>query len=275
MREWFRKEIYKIIRLHPSNQLLLLGLFALFLAIPVTLGLLQHQQSYTSRAQEITPPVIQPTPTPQAVAPSTIMPIQTGWNLITIDTSAPLTAQTLLANLLSNSHGNLAEIENRVGNNWQTYQVKNATGQEITGANFAIEKGKGYIIYSDRIGELKLSGELLSSAPKVQLSIGWNLLGFPTGYRQYASTVLLDLQSRGFGGPLTIANWNGTWQMLYLNQAGFYGSDFLIDPQKGYFVYSSSSGTYIASFAPQSNPNSTTMQSKTLPLDAPTVPAIR
>jgi hypothetical protein len=117
-----------------------------------------------------------PTPTASSTPTGTITPtaiptatatggeftyhIQLGWNLIALPgaTTTPVYASGFLVGLLFVSNGSIAALYGLTNNVWSPYLINNhQNGNGLSGQDFALQQGVGYLLYSDHKVDFTIS----------------------------------------------------------------------------------------------------------------------
>jgi hypothetical protein len=107
------------------------------------------------------------TPTATATAGGFTYHIPVGWSLIALPgaPTTPVYASGLLVGLLFQSKGSIAALYGLTNNAWSPYLINNhQNGTGLSGQDFALQQGVGYLLYSDR---------------KVDFTVSW-----PGGHRR-------------------------------------------------------------------------------------------
>jgi len=184
-------------------------------------------------------------PLTTAQAQAMTLPVQAGWNLLTLPLQPPggiAHARDLLAALTGASGGATAEIATWAGSSWLT--ALSVPGGVPT--DLPLTLGQGFFLYSDAPAALVVTGTLPLAPPQLALQTGWNLIGLPTTMSAAGGTASGLLRSLGAAGlaPVEVATWLGaSWQVTL---PGDPPSQMDLSPTSGYFVYLSSSGIWAA-----------------------------
>jgi hypothetical protein len=168
--------------------------------------------------------------------------VAAGWNLITLPLSPTdaLDARTVLTALLAQTGGSYAEIDAYSSGQWSPSLYDDAGG--IGGANFTLQLGQGYALYSDRAGSITITGTA-AGAQSVGLSPGWNLVGFPDAASNpsKAYDILSGLLGTTGGSYAEIDGYaSGQWSPSAYDQPGAGGpggTDFTVQAGQGYALY--------------------------------------
>lgn len=160
-----------------------------------------------------------------------------GWNLISLPVKPkkPMTASGLLAEI--NRSGGLAVSVSRwQDGRWETYLAG------LDKNDFAIEVGRAYFVENFNETQFKIEGDEITQPQTLDLKPGWNAIGLPktsscptSSCSAKAVMNLIDQQSadsaRIFGQFES-----GLWGTLAKEGQQFYGWDFIIKSNAGYFV---------------------------------------
>jgi predicted outer membrane repeat protein len=126
------------------------------------------------------------TPTATTTAGEFTYHIPVGWSLIALPgaPTTPVYASGLLVGLLFQSKGSIAALYGLTNNAWSPYLINNhQNGTGLSGQDFALQQGVGYLLYSDR---------------KVDFTLNWpgghRRLPVPQGDRRSARIPLPPLQ---------------------------------------------------------------------------------
>jgi hypothetical protein len=189
-----------------------------------------------------------------AVVPSTSQSLTTrvppGWSLIDLPLAAtsPLSASTVLRDVLQSGGGRLAAIDELRDNQW-SQPVILTRGGTPSGSDFPLLPGIGYLLFSDTRGSYATSGIVLATQPAWAPTAGWNLVGITVGGTNpiSASTVVTGVLQASIGRLAAIYGLTGDrWSpSLIQNGAGFsIGTDFTLQPGQGYLLYTDMGTSY-------------------------------
>ncbi len=182
-----------------------------------------------------------PTATPAPVQTASLS-LQPGWNLIALplNPTTPLQAQTVLTDVIGTPGTGVAELAQWTGNGWNVALHQGAT---LVG-DFTMQVGQGYFLYTDHPGAYTATGAPVTSAPRLTLTPGWNLIGMPTvAPGSQAHGLLNSLNAAGLA-PIEAASWLSTlWQVAQWPTPDP-TSDFTLSPTAGYFVYVQNGGPW-------------------------------
>jgi hypothetical protein len=177
-------------------------------------------------------------------------PVQQGWNLIDLPLSAtsPISASTVLHTVLQTSGGTVAVLYALHNGQWSAPLILRR-GSNPSGADFALQSGEGYLLYSDEAGTFVQSGTMPTTPPAWTLNTGWNLVGPSLGATSpiIATTVLQGvLQSSGGTVAAIYALHNGQWSPPVILRRGSAssGTDFTLKPGLGYLLYTDMGTSY-------------------------------
>jgi hypothetical protein len=178
--------------------------------------------------------------------PPTVLPIQAGWNLISLPLtpSTTLYASDVLATLVAQT-GGFAEISVYSGGQWSQYMYDDATdGAGLGGTDFQLQTGQGYALYSDKAGSISFTGTPVSFQPPT-VAAGWNLVGFPgaTGTSAEAFSILSTLLGQIQGSYAELDGYShGQWSPSAFDDLsggiGQSGPDFTVQSGQGYALFS-------------------------------------
>lgn len=164
-----------------------------------------------------------------------------GWNFVSFPFE-PLSFKTA-AGLINDvvSHGGFVSTVSRWdGERWQEYTHN---GNKQYGLDFPIEPGKGYFIRSHEVYRWSVYGLKLDDAQRIELSKGWNAIGF-TSHHNHTAENVLDLIGQGKDIAQEIDWWqSGSWDVFVKRIYGqdniqTYGNNFQIETTKGYMINS-------------------------------------
>jgi kumamolisin len=197
-------------------------------------------------------PTATETATPTPVQTSTV-PLAAGWNLITLPLSptTPLDAHTVLASLISMTHGRYTELDSYT-NGQVAPSLYDDPGDNlgIGGADFTLQPGQGYALYTDTAGSITVAGTPITTAMPFTLATGWNLVGFPdagtTTYMAY--DVLTTLLAATHGSYAEIDSYsNGQFSPSAFDDPGDHlglgGTNFTLQSGQGYALYTDAGTT--------------------------------
>ena len=116
----------------------------------------------------------------------------------------------------------------------------------IGGANFTLQLGQSYALYSDKAGSITVTGTA-AGAQTVGLSPGWNLVGFPDAASNPATagTVLTGLLYQTNGSYAEIDGYaGGQWKPnAYDDHGSQGGTNFTVQLGQGYALYTDRAAT--------------------------------
>ncbi|MBU0975884.1 peptidoglycan DD-metalloendopeptidase family protein, partial [Patescibacteria group bacterium] len=162
---------------------------------------------------------------------STIYKLNTGWNVITLNT-APETDDYMASDLLgdiSSDDAFVTRIMRYRGGKWEVYKYGDHEDND-----FRLILGEGYILKANRGGQFELSGKSLDKPVPVKISTGWNLIGVPYSESEYTAVSLIDAANGSGESVDTITKWESKWVNVIKEEGLVYGHDFKIDNQAGY-----------------------------------------
>ena len=166
------------------------------------------------------------------------LPLTPGWNLLALPLE-PLTAlraQSLL-DAMNGQGGVCSEIDRWLNGGWDAH----INGLPFN--DFVIEPGKGYFLKCTVASQWTLEGFTFTSPVPLALQSGWNLIGVPHSQTGYMAQSLLDGIATQGGACSEVDRWlNGGWD-AHINNLPF--NDFVIDPDKGYFIKCSQGSTFV------------------------------
>ena len=166
-----------------------------------------------------------------------ILPIQAGWNLVTLPLTpiTPYNAETLLQAINAQS-GSCTQIAQWIDAGWQIHYFADEFDR------FPISMGNGYFVLCTQPSSFSLSGNRVNSGVTISITTGLNLIGLPypaTG--MVAQGLLTAINSQGGNCSLTYRWSNSAWDAYYLND---FLNNYNILPTEGYFVYCSAVSTF-------------------------------
>lgn len=160
-----------------------------------------------------------------------------GWNLITLPLTPinPYNAETILQSI--NAQGGACnEIDQWLNGGWNSHALGLPYGQ------FPIVMGEGYFVRCSQTSDWIHEGTLVVSGVTVNLSPGWNLVGFPYPEVGYTAEGILDAVIVQGGNCSDIVHWiNGGWE-THTNNYPF--NNFTILPGEGYFIRCTASSSF-------------------------------
>ena len=162
-----------------------------------------------------------------------------GWNLMAlpIDVLTPYTAQAVLDEINAQG-GACSEVDRWLNGGWDAH-INNLPFND-----FAVEPGKGYFLKCTANSQWTFDGHALTTGVPLTLQSGWNLVGMPYPAAGYTAQSLLDAIASQGGECSEVDRWlNGGWD-AHINNLPF--NDFVIEPDKGYFLKCSLSSVFVA-----------------------------
>jgi hypothetical protein len=161
-----------------------------------------------------------------------------GWNLITLPLTPinPLNAEMLL--MAINAQGGACdEIDQWLNGGWNSHTLGLPFGL------FPVEMGEGYFVRCSQTSSWVHEGTLLVSGATINLTPGWNLVGFPYPEGGYTAEGILDAVIVQGGNCPDIVRWiNGGWE-THTNNLPF--NNFSILPGEGYFMRCTTTSSFI------------------------------
>jgi hypothetical protein len=157
--------------------------------------------------------------------------LASGWNLISLPFQP---AETAIASVLSTIAGSYSIVWSYAASSWKFYDPASSTGNTLT----TLEPGKGYWVKTSSDQTLTVCGGAPSST--LNLSAGWNLIGYSGSACTASSTVLANVP-----GTLQIV-WGYTppsWKFYDPNATTGNTLDQLC-PGYGYWIKVQSGGTW-------------------------------
>jgi hypothetical protein len=162
---------------------------------------------------------------------STLLTINTGWNLITM----PVQTGWYASDLADNITGSLSV--SRWDNVNQTYRTYIVGGPPVF--DFPIKDGCGYFVDTDQSSLLIVNGTPVINV-SINLKIGWNLIGWYHDYNTTASSIGSNIT-----GCLSVSRWdkvNQTYQTYIIGGPPVF--DFTVKCGMGLFVDVSQESTW-------------------------------
>jgi len=169
-----------------------------------------------------------------------------GWNLVAFPFS-PLTVKSaaLLIEDVRQQGGTVSAVSRWDGDGWQEYVER---GTERYGYDFAIEPGKAYFLRSHDYLQWRVVGvpPIKKEVLPIELRSGWQAIGIiqsPLTAGQVLSAI-----NDGEERAVEIDWWrSGSWEVFVqrrysVENAQEYGTNFTIEPTKGYMVKAMSEG---------------------------------
>jgi hypothetical protein len=95
-----------------------------------------------------------------------------GWNLVGLSLGAtnPISASTLLKDVLQQSGGSQAGIYGLSNNQWAPALIQTAAGKPV-GQDFIVQAGKGYLLYTDRAASISPSTSALPTRERAGIRV--------------------------------------------------------------------------------------------------------
>jgi len=164
----------------------------------------------------------------------TTLKLYPGWNLVAISIIPEIsyTAFSMLDEVNLLSGGDCTEVHRWLNDAWDTYVYPGSTN------NFNINIGEGYFIRCTVGADWTYYGMAMWEEVTVDLVNGWNLLSAPYPPGGITAQSILDQYNGGGNVCSEINRWYANAWDAHLDGLPF--NDFLIEPDKGYFVYCSS-----------------------------------
>jgi len=161
--------------------------------------------------------------------------LEQGWNLW----STPLFVDGLTAKTLLEAIGPSAQVISKLDvANGKYMSYVPVFGDAF---NFPIVVGEGYYVYVSQQTTFTLTGELRSSGVTIDVSKGWNLIG----YTQLAGTKASKVLSSGDGCTVQVVSYYDAQDARYMSFVNGFPSayDFKVTSGRAYFVYVDADGT--------------------------------
>jgi alpha-tubulin suppressor-like RCC1 family protein len=157
--------------------------------------------------------------------------LNTGWNLISLSLQP---ADTDITSILDSISNKVISVWAYMEGSWQVYDPENPGFSDLT----TIEAGRGYWINMSEAATLNVSGSTPSNS--VNLSTGWNLVGYNSDTAQDVEDALASIESK------YISAWaymDGSWKVSDPENPGF--SDLeTMEPGYGYWINTSEACTW-------------------------------
>jgi hypothetical protein len=155
------------------------------------------------------------------------IPLNAGWNLITIPVVNSFWASTLAENITGCQF--ISKFDGVAQSFW-TY-----TGNPAS--DFAIADGYGYMLYTTEASMLSLSGLPITSV-SVPIYAGWNVIGWYHDYNTTASSICENISGCQF-----ISKFDGVAQSFW-TYTGNPASDFVVSQSMGLMLYTTESSIW-------------------------------
>ncbi len=168
-----------------------------------------------------------------------IISLSPGWNLITLPNlpTNPLTASSLLKKIAEDG-GSATTVSTLENGPWKSYVVRG--NASFSGEDFAIEVGKAYFVKALKRSAIFLKGQNLDYPVGLNLSVGWNGVGFPKTSKNYQAGEVLD-KVKGEA----VSRWeSGLWDTLVKQENIEYGENFAIERNRGYILKLNKGGQF-------------------------------
>ncbi|MDO8638166.1 MAG: hypothetical protein Q7R43_01210 [Candidatus Daviesbacteria bacterium] len=156
--------------------------------------------------------------------------LNAGWNLVTLPAlpNQALSASVLL-DQINTQGGEAVAVSSLEDGAWKSYVKRGDKDYSDSADNFVIEPGKAYFIKALKPAKFNFVGQNFAEPVKLNLSSGWNAVGFPKTSKDYKAG---DLPGVG-----TVAFWDfGIWNTFVKNENKDYGDNFRILNNAGYVL---------------------------------------
>ncbi|MFH0937397.1 MAG: protein phosphatase 2C domain-containing protein, partial [Candidatus Daviesbacteria bacterium] len=160
--------------------------------------------------------------------------LNAGWNLITLTTlpEKALTASDLIQEIAQQKGWvtTVSTLENGV---WKSYLMRGDKSFSLE--DFVLKPGQAYFVKALKPSVFNFKGQNFIAPINLNLSSGWNAVGFPKTTQAYSAAKLLDTLEQAQAD--TIARWQaGLWDTFVLRNSQGYGNDFQIAGGRGYVL---------------------------------------
>ena len=153
-----------------------------------------------------------------------------GWNFITL----PLNTVYEWAGDLANAVSNCTHI-----GEWNSSTQRFEFYVKNTGTNnFALQQGRGYMVYTNSSSSLTLTGMNITITT-INLNVGWNSIG-----RFNSTAATAESLAQNITNCTSVAYWNTTLGRFITHPINIEISDFAVERGGGYFVYVTSESTW-------------------------------
>ena len=179
-------------------------------------------------------PTSTPTPTDTPTTEVEIIPLQVGWNHISLPLE-PLTPYTAagVCSEINSQGGDVAEIDRWHAGGWDGH----ICGLPFN--DFDIDLGSDYFIKSSAVSTWTIEGFQVIEPVSLSLQMGWNSIGLPHADGCTAEELCQEIIGQGVTA-VEIDRWYaGGWDG---HICGLPFNDFTIERGKGYFVKAASAG---------------------------------
>jgi hypothetical protein len=158
------------------------------------------------------------------------LPLQSGWNLISVPLSA---AERSPDKIFSGINGSYEAVYSFDGTNYQDY-VPGVTGGSLT----SIEPGRGYWIYMTKPASLEITGSAATSG--VQLKTGWNLVGYNSTGSKAVAEALSSISGK-FDAVYSFDTASNSYRAYVPGEAGDLTT---LEAGRGYWIYVNADATW-------------------------------
>lgn len=179
-------------------------------------------------------PTVCQTPTPTASPtpqPSLDIPLQPGWNLVSLPLDPPdYDVRALLASI--DGSYSIVHAWDGAAQAWKTFSPELPDPQALQ----SLGRLQGFWVYMNQADTLQVTGCQQGQAT-ILLNPGWNLVGFPAGSVQDVSTALSSIEGKyDLVYAFDAANPGAPWSR-YKAAAPSYANDLsALEPGKGYWI---------------------------------------
>ena len=184
-----------------------------------------------------------PTHTPTATPIEAEIPLQVGWNHISLPLD-PVTSYTAegMCNEINSQGGDVAEIDRWYASGWDGH----ICGLPFN--DFDVELGSDYFIRSNAVSTWTIEGYEVTTPVPLDLQIGWNSIGIPHTDAYTAESLCDEINDQcGDGTAVEVDRWYASGWDGHI--CGLPFNDFAIEIGKGYFVKAGAACTVTPSLA--------------------------
>lgn len=155
-----------------------------------------------------------------------------GWNLISYNLAEGSTASKLISSI--NGFGGYAtHVATYTTGSWMMYSER--AGQKL-GSDFKLVPGKGYFVKVIKPVTMYIEGKLVEKDQSIYLNTGWNLVGLRSTVTGAKNLIEEVNKTTALNLDTVTRLESGRYENLVSDGTTFYGNDFELKSEKGYFV---------------------------------------
>lgn len=155
-----------------------------------------------------------------------------GWNLISYNLAEGSTASKLISSI--NGFGGYAtHVATYTTGSWMMYSER--AGQKL-GSDFKLVPGKGYFVKVIKPVTMYIEGKLVEKDQSIYLNTGWNLVGLRSTVTGAKNLIEEVNKTPALNLDTVTRLESGRYENLVSDGTTFYGNDFELKSEKGYFI---------------------------------------